>query len=72
MKPHVVYVKELNKRIPVFASNIFDAAIYALGEKLPDWEEADCKVRIVDEPEVYCFRAERLGERVEFSFGDEA
>lgn len=70
MRPHVVFVKELNQRFPILAANVFDAAIFALGEHSPGWIRAVCTVKLLGEDELYDFRLTSFGDRVEFDLGE--
>lgn len=69
MRAHEVYVEQLNKTFPVFAPNVFDAAIFVLSEQEPNWQQAMCRVKHDDE--FYFFRATRHQSEVTFDFGEE-
>lgn len=70
MRAHEVYVKELNKSFPVLALNIFDAAIFVLGEQQPSWIRAVCRVKSLDDNEQFLFRATKHGDEVVFEYGE--
>ncbi len=67
MKPHTVYIKELQETHTMPAPNIFDAATFVLGEQWPDWIRAVCEVEVYGEK--YRFVAARDGAEIIFEFG---
>jgi hypothetical protein len=69
MTPHIVHVKELDKSFPILAHNIFDAAVFVLGEQSPSWIRAVCSVQTT-EKDTYEFKCTRHGDEVEFEFGE--
>ena len=70
MRSFIVHIKELDRDFSMIAPNIFDAAIFTLGEQNPGWIRAVCCVTDCWDKEKYEFRATSSGDRVEFEFGN--